>query len=260
MLPRWLGVEATYSLVNRSESCGTERSILEVRRHILAIMHEDEEYEKWSSPEYLSIVQHIINDTVSAETGFKPFHLHYGSAAATYHSLPGFLDESKECDALKYLRAVDLFLQRARSRSAKHLRQVQADRMKNNPILPNRYQPGDLIFFNNNTKQFRDKMREAKRAGPYIVDSQSGNTVICKNCVLDTLHTFHLDEISIFAGSLQDAQEVARFDKQQAIVSKIINHTGASAMISDLRFTIQFRERVRSESQRQRQRQRQSQN
>jgi hypothetical protein len=242
MLHRWLGVEARYSLVNRSESSGAERSILEVRRHILAIMHEDEEYEKWSSPEYLSIVQHIINDTVSAETGFKPFHLHYGSAAATYHSLPEFLDESKECDALKYLRALDLFLQRARSRSAKHLRQVQADRMKNNPILPNRYQPGDLIFFNNNTKQFRDKMKEAKHAGPYIVDTQSGNTIICRHCVLDTLHNFHLDEVSIFAGNLQDAQEVARFDKQQAIVSKIINHTGASAMITDLRFTIQFRD------------------
>jgi hypothetical protein len=240
MLHRWLGVEARYSLVNRSESSGAERSILEVRRHILALMHEDQEYEKWSSPEYLSIVQHIINDTVSTETGFKPFHLHYGSAAATYHSLPEFLNESKECDALKYLRALDLFLQRARSRSAIHLREVQAARMKDNPVLPNRYQPGDLIFFNNLTKQFRDKVKEAKHGGPYIVEAQSGNTIICKHCVLDTRHTFHLDEVSLFAGTLEEAQNVARFDKQQAMVSKIVNHTGASAMITDLRFTIQF--------------------
>jgi hypothetical protein len=242
MLHRWLGVEARYSLVNRSEASGAERSIQEVRRHLLAILHEDEEYEKWSSPEYLSIVQHILNDTVSAETGFKPFHLHYGSAAATYHSLPEFLDESKEGDALTYLRTLDKFLQRARTRSAKHMREVQDNRAKNNPLQPNQYQPGDLIFFNNNTRKFRDKTREAKHGGPYIVDSQVGNKVICKHCVLDTLDVFHLDDISLFAGTLADAKVVARYDKQQSIVTKIISHTGPSALISDLRFTIQFQD------------------
>jgi hypothetical protein len=58
--------------------------------------------------------------------------------------------------------------------------------------------------------------------------------------VLDTIHYFHADSVKIYFGTLESAKRVARFDKQQAELKRVISHTGKILFVRDLRFTIEF--------------------
>ena len=137
------GIPMRYSLVRRHESSGAEKTIREVRRHLMAIMHEDREYDQWSDPTYLSMVQFLLNDSVNAETSYKPFTLQYGSQAAIFHTLPEALKVSGSEHSHEYLQRLDAFLARARQRSSAHMAAVQEARAKGN--LQTSYQPGDQI-------------------------------------------------------------------------------------------------------------------
>jgi hypothetical protein len=230
-----------YSLVRRHESSGAERTIREVRRHLMAIMHEDREYDQWSDPTYLSMVQFLLNDSVNAETGYKPFTLQYGSQAAIFHSLPEALNVSNIEHSHEYLQRLDAFLARARQRSNAHMASVQEARAKGNPNLQTSYQPGDQILYDNRKLSQRNKVRQATWEGPFTVERQLGNKIVCTHTGLKTTHTLHAEDVKVFHGSLEQAKAVATFDKQQAEVECVLSHHGRIHTVTDLRLDVLFK-------------------
>ena len=240
-LHKAFGIDMRYSLVRRHESSGAERTIREIRDHLIKIVAEDEEFESWSDPNFLSVVQFLLNDTINSETGFKPHVLHYGSEAAVYHQLPLSLDPNTKEGADEYLKSLDSFFKRARERSSTHLLEVQRKRASSDSKVFTFYQPGDLILYDNRHLDHRNKSKDALWSGPYaVIEHLANNKITCRHCSLNTIHEFHPDSIKIYFGTLESAERVSRFDKQQALLKRVISHTGRIISVRDLRFTIEF--------------------
>ena len=65
-----------------------------------------------------------------------------------------------------------------------------------------------------------------KLLGPYSVISQECNDIICTHCHLKTQHTFHSDRISPFLGAPTEAAKLSFLDKEEYIVSAVLQHRG----------------------------------
>ena len=62
--------------------------------------------------------------------------------------------------------------------------------------------------------------------GPYSVISQEHNDIICTHCHLQTQHIFHSDRVSPFLGTLIDATKLGLLDKEEYVVSAVLQHRG----------------------------------
>ena len=94
--------------------------------------------------------------------------------------------------------------------------------------MTNIYQPGDLILWNprENVNSFRSSKLAPKLLGPYSVISQERNDIICTHCHLQTQHTFHSDRVSPFLGTPTDAAKLGLLDKDEYVVSAVLQHRG----------------------------------
>ena len=73
------------------------------------------------------------------------------------------------------------------------------------------YQPGDFVF-KSLTKFGKENTFAPRRLGPYLVIQQQGNEVAVTNLVDDSPRAFHVTECVLFAGSREDAVDLARQD------------------------------------------------
>ena len=65
-----------------------------------------------------------------------------------------------------------------------------------------------------------------KLLGLYSVISQERNDIICTHCHLKTQHTFHSDRVSLFLGAPTDAAKLGLLDKEEYVVSAVLQHRG----------------------------------
>jgi len=238
-LHSYLGIPMRYSLVRRHESSGVERTNREVRRHLMAILADEEKYGDWSEDTVLPLVEYVLNSEVNHETGEIPLVLQYGTKAALYHRLPSQLEEGKPEAASQFVRSLDEHLERLRENSRAFHLNVQRRRAAGYPVT--QYQETDLVLFDNMTLGMgRDKMLDARWAGPFQVIAQEGNAVKCTHVNLNSEHEFHVSELKLFQGDLQAAQRVARFDKQQFEVRRIQWHKGDPSRPTTLVFRTEF--------------------
>jgi len=225
---KWLGIEHRVSLTDRHTSNGVEGPNGQVLRHLRCLCMDERVNETWSDAEQLLWTFHIMNDSVSSESGIKPYHATFGDHAATYLTMPSDLPEPDR--AHEYVRKLNANLRLLQQISTEHQRKVQAERLKVNeePARLNKYQPGDFIVEVHNPSRHRDNKLHPKFNGPYEVVEHLKNDIIVKDLLtgMQRPRPLRAEMCKPFYGQGREAAEMAMQDKAQYEVDKIIGYKG----------------------------------
>jgi hypothetical protein len=217
LLNKWLGIAHEVSLVDVHTSNGVERTNGRILTLLRTIIADTRVKSEWSSRLILGTVQYVLNSRFNSEIGMSPFEAKFGSTAAKYARFPEDLPVDARAslllrrtnDAIRVVsEIVDKFHARVVAKRAKAV----------NSVLQTTFQPGDFVLFL--LKQPPEKL-DAKLAGPYRVLWQQANDVSCKDLVTGAIKVFHVDRLTLFAGSEGDAKLMAYRDANQALVARV---------------------------------------
>ena len=231
-LTKWYGTSHKFSLVDRHESNGVEGTNQQLLRHLLFLVHDKRVVNRWSDPEILCIILHILNSNISDETKFSAYQLHFGSNDTKYFRLPDSSDLSSEPE--EYLKKLDSDIRALRQTSYEYMLQVKHERTKVNTKNPiNYYQPGDLILFDDfpDGAMKPDKLSIPYK-GPFEVTNHKDNIVSCKHINLGTAKEFHVSRVKTFHCNRNDlnewnmAMEIAKLDRDQYSIKDIVTYYG----------------------------------
>jgi hypothetical protein len=244
-LTTWFGVTHTFSLVDRHESNGVERTNLEILRHLKALVMDERLKKKWSDPTVLSAVIFIINNSVSSESGVVPFHATFGNQNATYFKIPEYLDGKQKTH--EYVKELTANLELITKLSKQFQDEIVKERTKDSdPVKQNQYQKGDFVFFQLNTDHFLPSKLTPKFAGPYEVINQHKNDVQCKDMIQGEVKKFHVERLKLFhfEGSPEDMKKeafrLAQIDNDQHVVNRIVAYRGDIGLRSTMEFEVEY--------------------
>lgn len=239
---QWLGIEHRISLTDRHTSNGVEGSNKQILRHLRCLCIDERVNNSWSDPEHLQWVFHIINDSVSSESGIKPYHATFGDQAATYLTMPPNLPEPER--AHEYVRRLNDNLQLLKQISDDHQRAIQVERLKVNeqPERLNRYQPGDYIIEVHNPGKWRDNKLHPRYNGPYEVVEHVKNDIRVKDLLtgLQRPRLLRAEMCKPFYADSREAAEMAMQDKDQYMVDKILGYKGDIWRRTSMYFLVRF--------------------
>jgi len=204
-------------------------------------LQAEELYGEWSDETVLPVIEFLLNNTENEVTGKKPFELHFGSKAATYHSLPSSLSEESRADAAEFLKRLNFNLETLHAQVGSAREKVQQDSLRANKVPQTCYQPGDLVFYNaQDLEALRNKNQHARWLGPYTVKLQEDNNVQCEELFGDKTHVFHVSSLKLFAGTRKQAEKLVRWDTKQSGLRAIYTHYGDQHRRMDMRFVVEF--------------------
>lgn len=225
-----------FSIADRHVN-GSERLIKEAQRHLRAVVYDSRVKDVFDDLTIIPSVQHIINSKVSAETGYTPYELTYGSVDKLYTHL--LSDATATEQAHVFLQRLNENVSKLRKASAAFQDSLVQDRLRPNPVHPNRYQPGDYVTYDSGPKP-RPKM-SCRYKGPYMVEQQYRNDVTCRNLITDACTQFSLTDLEpFFAKNPSDAYDAALRDQDQFVVLAILGYCGDSRSRSQMTFRVQF--------------------
>jgi hypothetical protein len=236
-LNSWLGVAHKVSLVDRHESNGVEGTNRILLRHLTALVNEERVKDRWSEPSVLALINFALNDTVSSESGVRPFDAKFGSADAKYFQLPATLQPVQATQ--EFVKMLDADLRAIRVASKQFQDKLVAERtQREHP--PNEYVAGDFVLFEWPKERPRPTKLTAPYLGPYEVLSQSKNDVTCKHLVTGVVKVFHVTSLKIFHGDRQAAYELALRDQDQHVVEKFLAYRGDPLLRTSMEFLVKF--------------------
>lgn len=241
-LTTYMGMSHTFSIANRHAN-GCERSIGEVVRHLRAMAYDASErqanHDVFADPSWIDSVMHIMNSTVSSETGHTPFELTYGSEAMEYMSMAKGTLEPNVHVRLAKLNADLIDLKVSSQIFQKEL--VSKRKHKGiDPLKQNLYQPGDFVFFDKGPK-VHPKMFH-RYLGPYEVTRQVSNDVTCKHMATGEAKKFDVFDLSICTSPREEAFAMACRDQDQHIIESIVSVRGDLSKRSTLLFKVKLQD------------------
>ena len=195
-----MGMRHVFSIANKHAN-GTEREIKEVVRHLRAMVYDSRISDVFDDPTVIPSVQYILNEHVSAETGYSPFELTFGSADANYSEL---LKDVKGDPSHVLLRRLNDNLKLLRKASKAFQDDLVAKRTEHvDTAAVNSYQPGDFVLFDAGPKP-HPKLA-ARFKGPMQVVTQYKNDVQCRNLITDAIQTYSVEDLELFRGTRESA-------------------------------------------------------
>ena len=239
-LNKWLQVSHVVALVDRHQTCGVEGSNKQILRHLRTIVYDERVKSRWSDPTVLCLVFFVLNDQVNSETGVRPLDAMFGSADGPYLKLPA--DALPADITNEWVVALDQDLKTIRSISADYQRTLVTKRTAETPEeTQNRFQPGDIVFWERDkTKPLPTKMN-APFKGPYEVIEQTRNIVMCKHLVMgEDPVPLHVERLQLHVGSREDAIQAALRDEDQFVVVRISAWRGNPVRRTGMRFWVEY--------------------
>jgi hypothetical protein len=237
LLHSWVGTKHLVSLVDRHESCGVERRNQEVLRHLRAIVYDKRLEERWDEPLVLCVLEYHMNDSVSAETGVRPFDAKFGSHAGTYFRLPPELPEHLSSSA--FLKLVDADLKLIHEIvSSTNAKVVQTRRGNETEATQNHFQPGDFVL---HLLPDRPKLKH-HWYGPLVVIHQRHNDVEARHLATGLVGTYHVSRLKLFVGDQAQARDAAMRDQDQYSIDVVLNYQGNPLRRSETRYYVRFKD------------------
>jgi hypothetical protein len=247
-LTQWFGITHIFSLVDRHESNGVERTNQEILRHLKALVLDERVKKMWSDPTVLPSIFLIINSAVSNETGVVPFHATFGNQNSTYFKVPDGIGDSERTKA--YMKLVSDNLVLIADLSKRYQNDIVEERTKFSiPELQNQYQPGDYVLFQMNPDEFLPHKLYPKFRGPYEVIKQVKNDVEVRNLIYGSISKFHVERLKIFHASgspdevRKKAFEIAQRDNDQYVISRFLAFRGDIESRKTMEFEIEYVDR-----------------
>jgi len=243
-LTKWFGIMHTFSLVDRHESNGVERTNREILRHLKALVMDERVKTKWSDDAVLPAIFYIINSSVSSESGVIPFHATFGNSSATYMKIPETMSEEQASH--EFIRLLNKNLELITELSKKFQDNLVSERTKNSlPENQNQFQEGDFVFLQIVADHLPEKMHP-KFKGPYKVIYQAKNDVECRDLINGNVQKFHVERLKLFffEGSYEDwakeAFRLAQIDNDQHVVVRIIAYKGDPKVRTSMEFNMEY--------------------
>ena len=238
-LNEWLQVRHVVALVDRHETNGVEGSNKQIVRHLQTLVHDLRIVDRWSDPIILCLVLFVINDQVNSETGVRPLDAKFGSAAGPYLRLPA--DELPENITNAWVVALDADLKHIRKISSEYQQQLVIERTRNTPVeTQNVFQPGDLVFWERDRTKPRPTKLTAPNHGPWEVILQERNIVTCRHFVNENVEPLHVSRLRLFAGTPEEAFDLALRDAEQYVVTEIKAWKGDPNHRTSMQFWVEF--------------------
>jgi hypothetical protein len=253
-LTQYLGITHKFSLVDRHESNGVERTnrtILDFLSALFADSRLD-----LRDPTVLPLVQYHLNSQLNSESGCIPFHAHFGTADATYLQLPPIPEDALSPKGKKKYRRHDAHaahlpefinllntnLKLIQQASLQYQMAIKEERTKNNPPFPNHYQKGDLVLLERDPAKPKPTKLSPKFLGPYEVIVQKSNDVECRDIIHGNVKAFHVGRLKLFKGTLEEAKKMAMIDNNQHEIEKIIAYAGDPLKRTTMSFHTEFKD------------------
>jgi hypothetical protein len=224
-----------FAIVDRHESNGVEPINREIKRHLQTLIADKRFERNWAQPRVISLIQHHLNNFPSSESGSTAFEMTYGSREGTNAKIMD--DFTSQHDDPEYIRLLDGDLRAIHAASLLFQDSLRINRTKSN-ATQTFWQPGDLVFVDN-----RDPIHksQARRLGPYRVLSQSTNNVHIEamegSCRFEDVH---VDRVSLFEGTEEQARQIAKLDLEQHELTAIVGYRGNPYLRSTMEFELHF--------------------
>ena len=216
-----LGIDIKFTMVNRPQANGVERSNGKILRYVKDLIMEEEIQNDWSDLKILTPLQFWLNNRVNGETGYSANELTFGIESERYGAIPSIPYAGND----KWVQEFTRYLEILRARAAGHLKTRQEDRIKDHEDKGIRFAIDDLVFVRNNDPLLQHKFKE-RNEGPYLVTNHRDNDVSIRSLISDKVTTVHMNRCRIFDGSKEAAQQVARSEANEFQIHKINRHTG----------------------------------
>lgn len=239
-LMKWLGPTRSFTLVDNPQADGVEGTNKQIHRHLLALCMDERCKGSWSSPTVLPIIQLILNEHTSSESGVVPFHAQFGDADAIYSQIPAGLPPTEATH--EYVKQLNANLQMVREISAVHQSSVKTKRTSTSvPESANKYAPGDLVMLRLTKMQRMDKLTP-RNQGPLEVIRHIPDTnwVEVRDLVYGMVKNIDISDLQIFIGDKDSAVQVAQYDQDQYAIDKMIGHRGHPETRTTMEFMVLF--------------------
>eukprot|EP01034_Spumella_vulgaris_P022119 gene22119-28222_t len=238
-LLKWLGPTRSFTLVDNPQADGVEGSNKQILRHLKALCMDERVKDRWSDVTVLPIIQLILNEHTSSETGVIPLHATFGDADAIYLQIPSSVPDPQVTH--KYVTLLAENLKHIRAISSEYQSQLKAKRVSfPHPESANKYCAGDYVTQMLRKMQLPDKLTPRNK-GPFQVIEHKDNWVTCRDLIRGDVKTFHQSDLQVFYAS-DDTQafKMAQQDNDQYVVEAVTAHTGDPSKRRSMDFLVVF--------------------
>jgi hypothetical protein len=232
-LNNWMGINHSFSLVDRHESNGVERTNGLILRHLRALVYDERVGDKWSSPEVLCWVAHQLNTFCHSETGVTPYEATFGSDDIAFFT---FKDDTTASHP--FVKHMTDNLRNIREKSRIFQQQLIAERASN--AVQTLYKKGDFVLHH---RSERANKLQPQFQGPFEVISQYKNDVQVRNLVRGNISTLHVSRLKIFHGTREQALEMANLDNDEYVIDCLLGYKGEPLERAQMDFFVRFADR-----------------
>jgi exodeoxyribonuclease-3 len=235
-LNRYFGIERALSLVDRHESNGVESTNRELKRHIQTLVHDKRFSDRWSEPQVLGLITFHINNMRSSESGYSAFDCTFGSMQSDFFKSLG-VESASLTSTSNYVVELTKDIA-AIQHSSKDFQQTLVAKRATDLSKPrNSWSSGDLVFVDNLAPLHK---LQAPRLGPYEVVAHHRNDVTLRDLITSVTKDFHVDRLSLFAGSPATAFDLAMRDNNQHLIERFLAYRGDVNTRQTMQFLISF--------------------
>ena len=236
MLNEYFGIEHAFSLVDRHESNGVEPTNRELKRHIQALVHDTRFSDRWSEPQVLGLITFHINNHRSSESGYSAFDCTFGSMHSEFFNSLG-IESAHLSPPSTFVMELMADIEAIQQKSKEFQQSIALTRATDLSEPRNTWSAGDFVFVDNTAPLHK---LQAPRLGPYEVMSHDKNDVMLRDLITNAEKAFHVDRISLFSGSAEEAFDLAMRDRNQHLLDRFLAYRGDVNIRETLEFLVSY--------------------